>query len=633
MARYSIGSWNPEKTGQELISDPARLLAATASLGATEAPTVIGKKDYVTQAADKLNIGKTIGPPGGATPLLQQQANPYAASAGTMTPMQQQLAQQLSGLYGTGAGAMTGLIGQLQGQTHGDFGAAGSLGQQLLQQGMTKNLGDVRTQLASQRGLSPALAASIAATKQAELGGQTTQQAGILGLQQQMEAQKQLGGLASGAATLGSEGATRIGGQFTQADLESKRIQAGIAQANQAAQSADKARTVQAITGVLGGAAQVGAAAAGATPALTQNPSTYAGSDTRGPGGSSQYAAYAAHGGRIGGEAPYAGDTPKNDVVPAQLSPGEIVIPRSAAGSKKDAKSFIEALTDWDEEPSYSKVLQARQKKNFSDGGQVAFPMSGPYAPVTQEKLDAATDRPLPAAQRLKTNIDDFLTGNVVEPLAQRGYPNLGAALATVPSVAAEMMIPSTTGELQGAVIPMPFLKGKALQSAKKAQALDLLEKMSADDVDISKLPSMAEYKKLAKDLKKEKLTKETEKLRDVRSEKTVEARKSADLSAKQIFGSTQNMPYSPALVLDDLAMENLDNPAIKKAYDKVEELSKMVPHLNEGIFNLSAQKKLSAYEDARKNLFEILKENKDTLKFDNRLEEIKKVRKLPQDY
>lgn len=96
--------------------------------------------------------------------------------------------------------------------------------------------------------------------------------------------------------------------------------------------------------------------------------------------------------------------------------------------------------------------------------------MSGPYAPVTQEKLDAATDKPLPAAQKLKTNIDDFLTGNVVEPLAQRGYPNLGAALATVPSVAAEMMIPSTTGELQGAVIPMPGMK-KAL---KKLDDLEL---------------------------------------------------------------------------------------------------------------------------------------------------------------
>jgi hypothetical protein len=251
-----------------------------------------------------------------------------------MTPLQQQLAGQLSGLYGTGAGAMTGLIGQLQGQTRGDFGAAGSLGQQLLQQGMTKNLGDVRTQLASQRGLSPAIAARMAANKQAELGGQTTQQAGILGLQQQLEAQKQLGGLASGAATLGSEGAAKIGGQLTQADLESKKIKAGINAANQAAIAGDKARTVQAVTGVLSGAAQVGASAVGA-----------------------------AHGGRIDGTAPYDGDTPKNDVVPANLSPGEIVIPRSAAGSKKDAKSFIEALTDWDEEPSYSKVLKARSKK------------------------------------------------------------------------------------------------------------------------------------------------------------------------------------------------------------------------------------------------------------------------------
>jgi hypothetical protein len=97
--------------------------------------------------------------------------------------------------------------------------------------------------------------------------------------------------------------------------------------------------------------------------------------------------------------------------------------------------------------------------------------MSGPYAPVTQEKLDAATDKPLPAAQRLKTNIDDFLTGNVVEPLAQRGYPNLGAALATVPSVAAEMMIPSTTGELQAGVIPFPGAKlTKAAKDAIKVE-------------------------------------------------------------------------------------------------------------------------------------------------------------------
>jgi hypothetical protein len=275
-----------------------------------------------------------LGPPGGATPLLQQQENDYQAVAQEMTPLQKVLAGQLTDLYDTGAGAMTGLIGQLQQQTQGNFGPGGSLAQQVLQQGLTKNLADVNSQLASQRGLSPAIAARMAANKQAELGGQTTQQAGILGLQQQLEAQKQLGGLASGAATLGSEGATKIGGQLTQADLESKRIQANIEQANQAAIAADKARTVQAVGYGAGALGQVGAAA------LKK-----------------------AHGGRINGTAPYDGDTLKNDVVPANLSPGEIVIPRSAAGSKKDAKSFIEALTDWDEEPSYSKVLKARSKK------------------------------------------------------------------------------------------------------------------------------------------------------------------------------------------------------------------------------------------------------------------------------
>jgi hypothetical protein len=431
---YKIGSWVPGKTAEELSTDPLRVGRAILTQGLSEAPSAFGKQSQFANP--------NMGPPGGATPKLAQQENTYASAAGVMAPLQQQLAQQLYGMYGTGAGQMSGLMNQLQQQTKGDFGPGGSLAQQVLQQGLSKNIGDIRTQLASQRGLSPALAASIAATKQAELGGQTTQQAGILGLQQQLAAQNALAGLSQGAATMGAEGATKIGGQLTQADLESKKIQAGISQANQAAAAADKGRTVQLGSAGIGALGQIGAAAVAA-----------------------------AHGGRIDGEAPYAGDTPKNDIVSAKLSPGEIVIPRSAAGSKKAAKSFIESLDDWDEEPSYSKVLKARQKKNYSDGGQVAFPMSGPYAPVTQEKLDAATDKPLPAAQRLKTNIDDFLTGNVVEPLTQRGYPNLGAALATVPSVAAEMMIPSTTGELQAGVIPFPGAKlTKAAKDALKAE-------------------------------------------------------------------------------------------------------------------------------------------------------------------
>lgn len=337
------------------------------------------------------NLGQQLkaGPLAGGTPKTDIDSivspldtfNPYEQAAKESVEKTQTLGGQLSKLYGTGAGAMTDLIGQLQGQTRGDFGAAGSLGQQLLQQGLSRNVADVRSQLASQVGLSPALAASIAATKQAELGGQTTQQAGILGLQQQMAAQSQLAGLSQQAATLGSEGQLRALNQLATSDvamrqliaqtgLTKEEIAARISAANQAAAAGDKQALVKFFTSMGSGLADTTGAQSlipGLAKQKTDQAAQTAGTAGAGATGGAPAAGVAAvgkaHGGRIDGMAPYAGDTPKNDVVRANLSPGEIVIPRSAAGSKKDAKSFIEALTDWDEEPSYSKVLQARQKK------------------------------------------------------------------------------------------------------------------------------------------------------------------------------------------------------------------------------------------------------------------------------
>ena len=337
------------------------------------------------------NLGQQLkaGPLAGGTPktdiasIVQplDTTNPYAAAAEQGISNVQTLGSKLGELYGTGAGAMTGLIGQLQGQTRGDFGAAGSLGQQLLQQGLSRNISDINSQLATQRGLSPAIAAKLAANKQAELEGQTTQQAGILGLQQQMAAQSQLAGLSQQAATLGSEGQLRALNQLatsdvamrqliTQTGLTKEEIAAKIAAANQAAAAGDKQALVKLFTSMGAGLAETSGATSlipGLAKEKTETAAKTIGTAGAGSVGGAPAAGIAAvgkaHGGRIDGVAPYAGDTAKNDVVPAQLSPGEIVIPRSAAGSKKSAKSFIEAMSDWDEEPSYSKVLQARQKK------------------------------------------------------------------------------------------------------------------------------------------------------------------------------------------------------------------------------------------------------------------------------
>ena len=49
-------------------------------------------------------------------------------------------------------------------------------------------------------------------------------------------------------------------------------------------------------------------------------------------------------GGLVHGEAKVHGDSPKNDTVPAMLSPGEVVIPRSASSHPDKAKAFVKHL-------------------------------------------------------------------------------------------------------------------------------------------------------------------------------------------------------------------------------------------------------------------------------------------------
>lgn len=53
------------------------------------------------------------------------------------------------------------------------------------------------------------------------------------------------------------------------------------------------------------------------------------------------YMAMASKGGKIPGKAPFPGDSPFNDHVPALLSPGEVVVPRTVAKHPAKAKEFV----------------------------------------------------------------------------------------------------------------------------------------------------------------------------------------------------------------------------------------------------------------------------------------------------
>jgi hypothetical protein len=67
------------------------------------------------------------------------------------------------------------------------------------------------------------------------------------------------------------------------------------------------------------------------------------------------------------------------------------------------------------------------------------------------ERYPEAMTAPIPQGVASKQAVDDYLASNIVEPLADRGWPNLGAALATPPSVAADLLIPQ-----QGSDLAMP---------------------------------------------------------------------------------------------------------------------------------------------------------------------------------
>ncbi|MES1989093.1 MAG: hypothetical protein V4440_13895, partial [Pseudomonadota bacterium] len=46
-------------------------------------------------------------------------------------------------------------------------------------------------------------------------------------------------------------------------------------------------------------------------------------------------------GGKVPGVAPVRGDSPKNDIVPAKLSPGEVVLPRSVVSKPEAIPNFV----------------------------------------------------------------------------------------------------------------------------------------------------------------------------------------------------------------------------------------------------------------------------------------------------
>lgn len=215
------------------------------------------------------------------------------------------------------------------------MGAGPSPAQEMLKQATNRGIKQSSAMVASQKGINPALAQRLAAENAAASSQEAAGQGAVLKAQERLAAQGQLGGL---LGTMGTQ-ALQGQGQYLGAGANENDINARISQSNTAANAA-----------VIGSLLNAAGAAGG----------SYLGAGRK--------ATPVAKGGKIDGQANVPGDSYANDTVPAMLSPGEIVIPRSKAGDPEKAKAFVDQLLNGhgeeqsDDEIGYHHVLKAHRQ-------------------------------------------------------------------------------------------------------------------------------------------------------------------------------------------------------------------------------------------------------------------------------
>lgn len=237
--------------------------------------------------------------------------------------------------------------------------------QNMLNQATGQNVQQQGALMASARGASanPALIARLAAQQGGQIQQQAAGQAATLQAQQQLEAQKQL-----------QAQQAQIANQALQAQQINLGALTGYNQTVAGANAANK----QADNQLLGGLLQAGGGllASGLFKGPSGGGGTAApvgpgegGFGSAGGGAASGGTMVASHGAVVPGQPLVSGDSEKNDVVPALLSPGEAIIPRSIMQSpdmEKKALAFLRELKGG-KKSGYGSVLEA---KKMSRGGK-----------------------------------------------------------------------------------------------------------------------------------------------------------------------------------------------------------------------------------------------------------------------
>jgi hypothetical protein len=211
------------------------------------------------------------------------------------------------------------------------------------------------SQLASARGLSPAMAQQLLMTQQAGARQAAAGKSAELRLQEQQMAQANLGtllGQRRQGSLIGGQVAGGLGQQAGQLGLSQQQMEQQRLLAEQELRMRQQQNTERGIAtgvGTVGGALIGGFLGGPAGAVAGASLGSRIGSGSGGAASKSELDALTlkAKGGEIKGRSKFNGDTRTNDTVPALLSPGEIVLPRSVAQSEdapEKSKKFVEAI-------------------------------------------------------------------------------------------------------------------------------------------------------------------------------------------------------------------------------------------------------------------------------------------------
>lgn len=374
MADFGTFLTNTLKSGRDLVSlgllgDLAKGKPAFTTLGNTVKGAVSGVTDVLAPPPNTFQAqGGTTGFQQGQIPInqtnfapaLQQSLNQAGGNqlnlADALARGQGQQQQGYDFATQAGQGQMS-LADTLRAQAAGQ---GPSLAQLQLQQATDRNNAMAAGAVASQRGINPALAARMIGQQQANQNQLAAGQSAQTRMAEQFAAQQQLANVLAqaGQQGLGQAGAGQnLFGTAGQLTLGQQGQNSNTLQTLGGLNQSQNALNVEEALGR--GKLNLSAAEsdlASRDRAQEINAKVAAGNadqkagvwkDIVKTGGNAiQMAAGFAAGGRVvPGRAKVAGDSPKNDTVPAMLSPGEVVLPRSVADDPDRAADFVAALS------------------------------------------------------------------------------------------------------------------------------------------------------------------------------------------------------------------------------------------------------------------------------------------------